>query len=57
MNISVSFGLHTPRRWEKVNECGNEQLQALNIYLPKRFAEREGLFPGRRQFISKSVAH
>lgn len=57
MNISVSFGLHTPRRWEKVNECGNEQLQALNIYLPKRFAEQERLFPGRSQFIYKSVAH
>lgn len=33
MNISVSFGLHTLWRWEEVSECGNGQLQALNIYL------------------------
>ena len=33
MNISVSFGLHTLWQWEEVSECGNGQLQALNIYL------------------------
>lgn len=41
MNISVSFGLHAQRQREKVNECGNEERQALNIYLPKSTAGRE----------------